>query len=329
MTAVIGYRFHDLTLAVHEEEPGIGQDLALALNDLSCTRDDTPPHNPSLTLVLHRQDGRTRVPATAQRMFQAEGFEGFEQDGVCYLTDGASAWQIQLGQRLGEAWLASTLAEKPPRLRRSFWGFGLFKLLRPTGLFSLHAASVISPTGTGVLIVGAPGSGKSTLALGLLRQGWGYLSDDAVLLRWRAGGVEALACRRDAYIDAGDAGRHADLPWGEAVPDGAGAYKRRLCVAATYPERLAWRCLPRRLLLTRLVDAPHSRVRPLGQAQALRLLLAQSGPQLFDRCTMPTHLALLTRLLQQAPPCELQVGRDLYDQPLALQALLAAMPGVA
>ena len=39
------------------------------------------------------------------------------------------------------------------------------KLLRRLGYFCLHAAAVISPAGTGVLIVGPSGSGKSTLAV--------------------------------------------------------------------------------------------------------------------------------------------------------------------
>jgi hypothetical protein len=53
-------------------------------------------------------------------------------------------------------------------LQRNFWAFGLLKLLRPLGFFSLHAAGVVSGHGRGLLINGRPGSGKSTLALGQL-----------------------------------------------------------------------------------------------------------------------------------------------------------------
>ncbi len=51
---------------------------------------------------------------------------------------------------------------------------------------------------------------------------------------------------------------------------------------------------------------------------SLRLLLAQSAPQLFDRSTMSAHLELLKRLLQQAETYELNAGTDLYHQPAKL-----------
>jgi hypothetical protein len=124
-----------------------------------------------------------------------------------------------------------------------------------------------------------------------------------------------------------DAVRYADLPWGEEVPDGSGGCKRRLCIAATYPDQIVSRCVPRVLLLARIVESPHSTARPLDQTYALRQLLTQSGPQLFDRWTMHAHLAMLTRLLEQAASYELQAGRDLYEEPLTLIDLMAEVTG--
>jgi hypothetical protein len=149
---------------------------------------------------------------TAGRVFQADGLCGYGHSDVYYLTAGTVWWHLHLRQRWGEPWLAPGFAEIPARLRRSFWGLGVFKLLRPLGLYSLHAAGVVSTTGAGILMVGGSGSGKLTLALDLLGRGWGYLSDDAIMLRMRTATVEALACRRDAYIDTDEAVRYAEFP---------------------------------------------------------------------------------------------------------------------
>ena len=56
---------------------------------------------------------------------------------------------------------------KPTMTQANFWCFGLLKLLRPLGIYSLHAAGLASEAGEGVLLVGPSGSGKSTLAIGL------------------------------------------------------------------------------------------------------------------------------------------------------------------
>jgi hypothetical protein len=45
----------------------------------------------------------------------------------------------------------------------------------------LHAACVVSPNGTGILLCGASGSGKTTLAYACARQSWTFVCDDSHL----------------------------------------------------------------------------------------------------------------------------------------------------
>ncbi len=329
MEAVTSYRWHDLSLAVHADEPGAARELAQTLGELSWVRDDTPMLMPMLSLSVHWPSSTCHPPETACPMFQAEGFQGFECGDDCYLTDGTSQWHLRLRQGQGEAWLGPDFAEKPAHLRRRFWAFGMLKLLRPLGVFSLHAAAVVSTEGRGILIVGAPGSGKSSLTLGLLQRGWSCLTDDAVLLRQQSDEVEALACRQDAYVNAADAARYGDLPWGEAVPDGAGGCKRRLCLSATYPGQIVSRDVPQVVLITHISQGRQTLLRSLDRVQCLRQLLAQSGLHLFDRPTMGAQLAVLTRLLHQADIYALHAGWDLYEEPLILRDRLAEVEGVA
>ena len=60
-----------------------------------------------------------------------------------------------------------------------FWHVNA-ETIRHTGDFLLvHAGAVVTPAGDGVLILGGSGSGKTTLTAGLVRAGFGYLSDEA------------------------------------------------------------------------------------------------------------------------------------------------------
>jgi hypothetical protein len=280
-----------------------------------------------LRLAIRRHEGGLPIPPTVRQRFTAEGICGLEHGQEIYLTDGTSLVHLQPMQGRGEARLAPSFADQSPLLQRHLWAFSLLTLLRPLGLYSLHAAGIVARGGEGFLVIGRPGSGKSTLALGLIQQGWSYLSDDAVLLRRQSQGVEALACRQPFYVDAHAAAAYAALLLDEAVPDAAGGWKRRVQIRAAYPGQSVARCLPQVLLFASIIPHPHSMVCPVDPHRALRHLLAESGPQLFDRRTMPQHLDVLTHLVQQTTTYELRAGLDVYHRPARLAELLAEATG--
>ena len=145
---------------------------------------------------------------------------------------------------------------------------------------------LVTKGGLGLLLVGPSGSGKSTLAIGLIRHGWHYLSDDAVLLRSQAEGVEALALRKHFYIDADAAASSVELPLGEEVPDSRGRRRRRVYLEGVSGGRYVAGCFPHVLLFCRIVPQAQSSLLPLDRVHALKHLLAASGPQLFDRRSM-------------------------------------------
>jgi hypothetical protein len=324
---MVWYALHDLTLEVQTQGQGLEADLAQLLQDLSWVRMPATVGQPSLRLCVHWRSQRCSVPPMAREVLRADGFCGLECGDDFYVTDGSSLLHLQAMMGQGAAYLAPAFFHKPMLLQRNFWAFALLRLLRPLGLFSLHAAGVVDKTGRGVLVVGSSGNGKSTLALGLVRHGWGYLSDDALLLRQRPEGVAAFGLRKHFYVNADTAPAYRDFALGEAVPDAAQGWRRRLDIHATHPEHAVVRCLPQVLIATRIVPQRHSVLQPLGHTGALNHLLAQSGPQLFDRHTMAQHLETLKCLVQQTATYELRAGLDLYHHPGLLEDLLAEAEG--
>lgn len=157
--------------------------------------------------------------------------------------------------------------------------------------------------------------------LGLVQQGWQYLSDDALLLRRTGPQVEALTLRQACYLDA-----EASLDWvtvpGAEVRNTAGRRRWRVEIERAYPTQSVARCLPQVLLFPEIVPQPHSTLQPLAPVEAVRRLLGQSGLQVFDRATMGQHLQGLVDLVQQTVSFALRAGRDLHQQPGRLASLL-------
>jgi HPr Serine kinase C-terminal domain len=321
------YWGHEQSLKVEGEGQTPAAELAPLLHDLSFVCTQAKVRQPTLFLAARLHDGPAHVPAGARHVLRADGLCGFEHKDDFYLTDGASLLHLQPTQGRAEAQLAPSFGEKPVLLQRQFWAFGVLKLLRPRGFYSLHGAGIVSRHGVGLLLIGASGCGKSTLTLGLVRRGWEYLSDDALLLHQQPAGVEAFALRRHCYVDAAAAAAYADLPLGEEVTDTVGGRRRRVCIRTAFPGQARSKCLPQVLLFPRIVPHAHSILVPAERPRALGLLLAQSGPQLFDHITMPQHLNVLKQLVQQSSCYELQAGLDLYHEPLILVSLLRQAEG--
>jgi hypothetical protein len=284
--------------------------------------DGIPGSGGTFSIRLHNEGKKA---PTATNVFQTEEFSGSEHGNDFYLSDGMSLLHLRYAH--ADAYLAPSFFTKPELLQRKFWSFGLLKLLGSTGYYSLHAAGLSSPEGRGLLVIGPSGSGKSTLALGLIRNGWSYLSDDAILLHVRSGTVSALALRKHFYINANAASMHNDLPHSDDVTDKTGGRKRRVHLETAYPGRRIPECKPEILLFSRIISDESSVLCPVDSSTALKHLLDASGPQLLDRQRIRPHLDTLKNVLHQAVVWELHAGRDLYRNPTKLTHLLGETIG--
>jgi hypothetical protein len=63
-----------------------------------------------------------------------------------------------------------------------FWHVHAETFRRTGSFFLVHAGTVVAPNGRGVVLPGASEAGKTTLVMGLVRAGFGYLSDEVAVI---------------------------------------------------------------------------------------------------------------------------------------------------
>ena len=200
-------------------------------------------------------------------------------------------------------------------------------LCRHRNWFPLHAAA-LARDGRGMVCPAPSGEGKSTITLSLLRDGWSALSDDTVLLRATGEEVVTHAFRKPLCVDPEAAGRFPELDgpdWPASLSDTS---KWQVDIDRLYPGQSVSVCTPRCLVLPKIVDAPESRVEPIGAKPALEQLLRQGAvfltptPRVADR-----HLAALRQLVDQTQTHCLHAGRDILSDPHTAHTLLAPLLG--
>jgi hypothetical protein len=271
--------------------------------------------SPEPDATIHVSAGAPPPPPGGLETFETAGGGLCRTDGRTYIfeRDGSAVRAVGEGRGV-EVWVGGGSASRGrPSLARLVFEATMVALRR-CGLFELHAAGVVEPeTGSGLLVAGPSGSGKSTLATQLASAGWGYLSDDALLLRDGGGVVEACALRREFAITeqtvaAGVLEGFEEL-LGEPVP--FDPLKRRFKPHAAFPEGFSESCVPRALFFPVITHEAESRARRLTQAETMRGLLRMCPWACYDRPPAAAHLGLLARLARQAAGFELRAGRDL------------------
>jgi hypothetical protein len=316
------YSFYEITVGVKWEGQGVEEEIEQFFSPLPFVKRIGIAHSVHIDLKFTTTDAPVDIPHAASGPFSCYDLSIYEADDHVYLTNRLSMFQLDPQAGIGLVTLHRSFKEKPPLSKYNFFLIGIIHLLSPLGFYDLHAAALIRD-GTGYLFLGESGSGKSSAALSLVRQGWRYVSDDALLVRPSADGIEVLAFRKHFYLDPVLSHKFPEIEphlQGSAMGDHT---KRFLDVDAVYPDRFQPSCIPRVLIYTQIVPQPESKLIPIDKTTALIKLMRQSASLFFKRQAVNVHLEALKRLVSQSYSYELLAGRDLYERPEKITEILS------
>jgi hypothetical protein len=316
-------RFHGLRLSVEGDARAVAAAAEL-LDRLPVAEGDAPI---DVRVLLRSSSAQGRPPGA--RAFYHGVVDCHVEEGGLVLSDGFSRSRISEGGSRVEVDVAEESLRDGYLFAHVLLFISIVLALRSRGLFHLHAGSLVTPGGDGLLVAGHAGSGKSTLTVALLEAGCGHLGDDAVFLEAAGEGVRVLAMPRPFHVAPGTAAAFPrvaalltdHLPAGE---------KRRLDPRAAWPgrEREAMDA-PRVLLFPRITGAAETVVERVSSAEALGELVESSTLVVVDGLPRrDEHLDVLRRIADGGAAFAVGLGRDLLAAPaeVARRVLDATAP---
>ena len=262
---------------------------------------------------------RPLTPPKGEEVYHAPPLRVLKTARGFFLSCGESGLDLELSAGVGTGYLDEQFFSRSVYHQREFFLLSLLMLLRPRGLYGLHANGLTSKQG-GVLIIGTSGSGKTTLTLSLVRAGWRYGSDDATLLREGEGGVEALAFRHGFSCTDETLARFPELEKAPLLYHAGG--KRVLDISAAFGDKFAPRCRPRLLLFPQVAPRETSRLEPLSQTDALVGLMQGSAGIMTDKAVSKLQLGVLKKLVEEGSAYRLFSGRDVLEDPESISQML-------
>ena len=151
----------------------------------------------------------------------------------------------------------------------------LFLMMQAKGVARIHAAAA-SFQGQGIVIAGTSGQGKTTLLLQLLREGLGYMADDAVLLRMKRDSPEVLSFPATIGVSTRTAMMFPELRAmiQRILPDNRGKY--RIDFSNIYTRQPVGSAFPSLLMFPEVTPDEKTAVSPLSKTEAAMLLLPEN-----------------------------------------------------
>ncbi len=323
------FSLHGLTLAVRADDAGIQAHFLSLFRYFGMQPLPAPGDGALLSLDLASCENLPQIPADAQKVAPHAALEVYRTPHAVWMHDARALFRIDPGAGQGRGWLHQPAWQNLEKLTQSHIDiivYALLCMLQHHNVYALHGACVVQRDAA-CLIVGESGSGKSTLALGFLEQGWGYLSDDSVLLRpGKNGQVEALSLRKRLYVFP-ETARHVA---GGTSPAEHGHFgnggKQFLDTETLYAGQVRAQCVPNILIFPEIVDQAESELVPVpAKSRSYYDLLRHSALLGGDAPMARRHLAMLKMLVNQTRSYSLRAGRDLKYHPGKIVRLLTAV----
>jgi len=322
------YAVYGLRLRVQCSDPAVDEVVSAMLVHLRLAPVKAASPDRDLLLTVRVEAHPSSVPPDAVFVIEADrGIGVWKAGGLLYLHSEAATAQLDPASGTCTLWLHPDAHEGLAWQRAALFDavtLSLLILLRHRDLYMVHAAGLVHGA-AGYLLVGKSYSGKSTLAFSLVRQGWGYLSDDMVLLRLEDERVEAVPLGRDIRLTSESVRLFPELNGPQTTKPGD-SDKWHVDVEALYPDQCASRCVPRVLIFPEIVSRAESQLLLLGRTEALLRLIDQTTLVSPASDLAAKQLDVLKRLVGQAPAYRLLAGHDLGRDPSLFSVLLARLP---
>ncbi len=321
---VIFYSFYGLSFRIRWTGKGIKDEIDKLFSYYHFAKQEHVNNSFNFTIHFTATEAPANIPYNVPGSLSYYDISIYEKNKHIYLTDGFSLFIVKPNLKAGSVVLHHSFKKKTPLSKHNFFLIGLIYILSSQGIFDLHAAGLVR-NDTGYLLLGDPGSGKSTITLSLVRQGWKYLSDDALLLKSSGGGIEVLAFRKEFYLDTVLVNYYPEIaPYlGRAISGDSN--KRFLNMDSVYPDRFCPNGFPKVLIFTHIVPQLESKLVPVDKITALIELTKQSASIFLNRWNAQTHFEVLKQLVDQTAWYQLFAGRDLYEEPEKITEVLSGV----
>ena len=279
-----------------------------------CNRKTNPKMKP-LRLELHILDEPPSIPTDSVRGIQGPSVTTHARGNDIYLAslDG-SLIHLDTVERKSKAYLKEAILTDTEKFF-SLLGQLLVEALRYNGLHFLHAAALNS-NGLGLLFSGDGGCGKTTNSLGLVQNGFHFVSDDSIFLEKKDGKVIVHPLYQAFHIDRDLSLRFPELTEGtdHCIPPDM---KLAIDVSQIYSGRFIPTMTPNIIIFPKITFDAKSHISPLTQIEVYTRLLTQIilAPQ---KTIIKKNLQLLEKLVTQTTGFELLAGKDVYEDPSKL-----------
>ncbi len=277
---------------------------------------------PDCTIRVRCGASVPRVPIGLEKFDVADGGVCHSDGETIYLDlDGSLIVIRPLAGPDVEVWIRKPY-DLSSRMLAQILSQALGAAWRRCQLFLLHSAGVTPPgRNRALLIAGESGSGKSTLTFQLAKVGWGFLSDDSMLLTSGPHGVKARGLRKFFALTPNTMSA-VQLETASVGPT-TSVFKRRVMPEEFFPEGQIKSAPVGGILFPVVTNQPESRLKRLAPTETMARLLRLCPWACYDKPTAGANLKLFGRLAQEAPAYDLLAGNELLGNP-ALTAELVS-----
>jgi hypothetical protein len=260
------------------------------------------------------------------------------EDGYCFpgneelllLVNGSTILVSAPQFKRTDIWISEATSGLHPLALNNVILYAVQAGLRRAGMYQFHAGCVLPGDRTkSIMLVGDSGCGKSTLTATLVSNGWGFASDDNLVLRETETGIVAWALRRyftfdESTLKACKLLRFANAVGGRVPGD---REKFRFYAREAFPQGFVESCSPTIILFPSVTSEPHSRIEPIKQGDALASLIRQCPWATCDPAAAEVHLQVLSRLISQTRSYSIVAGKDVFENPTSISDLIAQIDG--